>query len=79
MVYTPSKHETLIEPMFQFGVNIKSTTLGQKPRDVVPMLGKCWASVVDGVTALAQHWDNVSCLLLGVLGVAFSLYYDVAE
>ena len=35
----------------------------QQTRDVVLMLGQCWASVVDGGTALAQHRDNVSCLL----------------
>ena len=35
----------------------------QQTRDVVPKLGQCWASVVDGGLALAQHRDNVLCLL----------------
>ena len=35
----------------------------QQTRDVFLMLGQCWASVVDGGLALAQHRDNVSCLL----------------
>ena len=35
----------------------------QQTRDVVPVLGQCWASVVDGGPALAQYRDNVSRLL----------------
>ena len=35
----------------------------QQTRDVVPILGQCWASVVDGGPALAQYRDNVSRLL----------------
>ena len=35
----------------------------QQTRYVVPMLGQCWASVVDVALALAQHRDNVTCLL----------------
>ena len=35
----------------------------QQTRDNVPVLGQCWASVVDAGPALAQHRDNVSCLL----------------
>ena len=34
----------------------------KQARDVVPVLGQCWASVVDGGLAMAQHWDSVSCL-----------------
>ena len=34
----------------------------KQARDVVPVLGQCWASVVDGGLAIAQHWDSVSCL-----------------
>ena len=35
----------------------------QLTRDIEPMLGWCWASVVDGGPTSAQHWLNVSCLL----------------
>ena len=31
--------------------------------DSEPMLGKCWASVVDGGPTFIQHWFNVMCLL----------------
>ena len=31
--------------------------LTQQTRDVVPMLGQCWASIIDGDPALAQHRD----------------------
>ena len=32
-------------------------------RDIEPMLGQCWADVVDGGPTLTRHWFNVSCLL----------------
>ena len=32
-------------------------------RDIEPMLGQCWADVVDGGPTLTQHWLNVSCKL----------------
>ena len=35
----------------------------QQTRDIDPMLGQCWASVVDAVPTLPQHWVNVLCLL----------------
>ena len=36
-------------------------------RDVDPMLGYCWSSVVDGEPIIAQHWVNVSCLLGSII------------
>ena len=38
----------------------------QKTRGVDQVLVQCWASVVDGGPALAQHLINSSCLLHGV-------------
>ena len=35
----------------------------QQTRHIDPMLGQCWASVVDGGPTLAQRWVDVSCLL----------------
>ena len=35
----------------------------QQARNVHLMLGKRWASVVDGAPTVTQHWVNVSCLL----------------
>ena len=35
----------------------------QQTREVEPMLGQCWASVLDDEPTLTQHWFNVSCLL----------------
>ena len=35
----------------------------QRTRDVEPMLGWCWPSVVDAGTTSNQHWFNVSSLL----------------
>ena len=34
----------------------------QQTRHVAPVLGQCWASVVDGGAALAQHQGNMMCL-----------------
>ena len=36
----------------------------RQTRDIEPMLGQCWADVVDGGPAMTQHWFNVSCLLM---------------
>ena len=33
----------------------------QQTPDVHPMLGWCWASVVDGGPTSTQHWGNVTC------------------
>ena len=44
----------------------------QQTRRVGPMLGWCWASVVDDGPASAQHWANASSLVgtvLAVLGI----------
>ena len=40
--------------------------LSQQTRDVEPMLGRCWASVVDAGPTSTQHWFHVLflCLLL---------------
>ena len=37
--------------------------VSQQTRDNEPMLGQCWADVVDGGPTLTQHWFNVACLL----------------
>ena len=37
----------------------------QQMRGIEPMLGQCWAAVVDGGPTLTQYWVNVSCLLVG--------------
>ena len=39
-------------------------------RDVEPMLGWCWPSVVDAVPPSAQHWLNASCRMTLHLGEA---------
>ena len=41
-----------------------------------PMVDQCWASVVDDDAgpALAQHWDDVSCLLGRTLALSSSLW-----
>ena len=33
------------------------------PPDIEPLLGWCWADVVDGGPASSQHWFNVWCFL----------------
>ena len=48
---------------FKAYFTLNNWLITQQTRDVVLMLGQCWASVVDGGPALAQHRDNVSCLL----------------
>ena len=34
----------------------------QQARDIEPVLGQCWADVVDGGPTSTQHWFNVPCL-----------------
>ena len=36
--------------------------ISQQTRGVGPMLGWCWASVVDDGPTSSQHWANASCL-----------------
>ena len=31
-----------------------------------PMLGQCWVSVVDGGSAMNQHWFKLLCFLSGI-------------
>ena len=40
------------------------------------MLGQCWAGVVDGGPALAQHRANASCLLVVI---TFLMMHDAAR
>ena len=35
----------------------------RQARNIEPMVGQCWADVVDGGPTLTQHWFNVWCLL----------------
>ena len=44
---------------------IYNTTLAQKTRDNHPMLGQCWASVIDGGPTLDQPQVNFPCLFVG--------------
>ena len=39
----------------------------QQTRDIKPMLGSCWSSIVDDEPTLTQHWFNISCLLGHIL------------
>ena len=43
--------------------NLRSAYASQQARAIEPMLGQCWADVVDGRPTLTQHWFNGSCLL----------------
>ena len=33
----------------------------QKTRDIHPIPGQCWATIVDGGPALTRHWVDVCC------------------
>ena len=44
-------------------VSITCSAISQQTRDNEPMLGQCWADVVDSGPTLNQDWFNVSCLL----------------
>ena len=43
----------------------QSQTLGEQTRYIDPILGECWADVVEGGPTFTQHWVNASCLLWG--------------
>ena len=41
----------------------RALVVSQQTRDFPPLLGQCWADVVDGGPTLTHHWAKVPCLL----------------
>ena len=45
------------------GASVCRVRTAQQARDIYPILGQCWASVVDDGPALVHHWVYFACLL----------------
>ena len=55
---------SIASALCQFFLSILNTDTSQSKWDIKPMLGQCWASVVDGRPPLMQEWVSDSRLLI---------------
>ena len=70
-------------------VEYNNNVCPQQTREVTPMQGQCWASVVDAGPTLTQHWVNVlfagTCLQIQIvqgrvlLSINVGLQYRVQD